>query len=172
MPTVAVVEGVSIVFYMNEHPPAQFHAKYAEHRAIIAVDTLDVLEGHLPKAEERVVRTWAESRRDAMSIAVAAGAHQMNELPRIASAEAVIHGVLKIVFLDGYQAVVDLRPVIAKGRIFTWLQSQEHFSAVRVGDYGHDVYWTDGDGDIIDLSADSLRRDAEKQAELHRLIAI
>ena len=33
----------------------------------------------------------------------------MSELPRIASAEVIIHGVLKIIFKDGYEGVVDLR---------------------------------------------------------------
>ena len=30
MPIVAVVEGVKIAFYANEHPPAHFHALIAE----------------------------------------------------------------------------------------------------------------------------------------------
>ena len=41
----------------------------------------------------------------------------MKKLPRIVSAEAVIHGVLKIVWNDGYEGVVDLRPVIDRGRL-------------------------------------------------------
>ena len=35
MPVVAIVDGVKIVFYANEHPPAHFHATIAEHRAVI-----------------------------------------------------------------------------------------------------------------------------------------
>ena len=34
----------------------------------------------------------------------------MKRLPRIVSAEPVIHGVLKIVWNDGYEGVVDLSP--------------------------------------------------------------
>jgi hypothetical protein len=41
-------------------------------------------------------------------------------LSRIATAEPVIHGVLKLVFAGGYEGVVDLRPIIAQGRIFKW----------------------------------------------------
>ena len=95
----------------------------------------------------------------------------MNKLPRIRSAEPVIHGVLKLVFTDGYEGVVDLRPIIARGRIFTWLQKPKNFQKVLLEDYGHHVYWMNSKGEQIDLGADSLRRDAEKQAELHRLIA-
>ena len=95
----------------------------------------------------------------------------MKKLPRIANAEPLIHGVLKISFLDGYEGVIDLRPVLARGKIFTWLQTPGNFNNVRVDDYGHSISWVDGDGYVIDLATDSLRRDAEKQAELHKLMA-
>jgi hypothetical protein len=35
---------------------------------------------------------------------------RMKKLPRIAAAQPVIYGVLKLVFTDGYERVVDLRP--------------------------------------------------------------
>jgi len=95
----------------------------------------------------------------------------MKKLPRIKAAEPVIHGVLKLVFTDGYVGVVDLRPLIAKGRVFAWLQKARNFQKVRLEEYGHHVYWINDKGQQIDLGADSLRRDAEKQAELHKLIA-
>lgn len=94
----------------------------------------------------------------------------MKKLPRIRSAEPVIHGVLKIVFLDGYEGVVDLRPVIAKVRIFTWLQTVENFHGVRVDEYGHSISWLDDEGYEIDFGADKLRRDCERQAEVHKLM--
>ncbi|MEX1060009.1 MAG: DUF2442 domain-containing protein [Methyloceanibacter sp.] len=95
----------------------------------------------------------------------------MKKLPRIIVAEPVIHGVLKLVFTDGYEGVVDIRPFIAKGGIFSWLQKPKNFQRVQLEEYGHHIYWTNSKGEEIDLGADSLRRDAEKQAELHRLIA-
>jgi hypothetical protein len=94
----------------------------------------------------------------------------MKKLPRIVEAQPVIYGVLKIKFDDGYEGVVDLRPLIAKGRVFEWLSAPQHFSAVKVDEFGHSVSWLDGQGYTIDLSADSLRRDAERQAEAHKLI--
>ena len=94
----------------------------------------------------------------------------MKKLPRIKSVEPVIHGVLKIVFLDGYEGVVDLRPVIAKGKIFTWLQDPIHFAAVQVEEYGHSISWVDDTGYEIDFGADGLRRDCERQAEVHKLM--
>jgi hypothetical protein len=93
----------------------------------------------------------------------------LNELlPRMISVSPVIHGVLKIVWNDGYEGVVDLRPLLARGKIFTFLQKPSNFDKVELGEYGHFIYWLDDEGYQIDLSADSLRRDSEKQAELHR----
>ena len=95
----------------------------------------------------------------------------MKKLPRIVAAEPVIHGVLKLVFTDGYEGVVDLRPIIARGRIFTWLQKPRNFQKVQLEEFGHHVFWIDDKGQEIDFGADALRRDAEKQAELHKLAA-
>jgi hypothetical protein len=95
----------------------------------------------------------------------------MKALPRIVKAEPVIHGVLKLVFTDGYEGVVDLRPIIARGRIMTWLQKPANFQKVQLEEHGHHVFWIDDDGHELDFGADSLRRDTEKQAELHKLAA-
>jgi Protein of unknown function (DUF2442) len=92
----------------------------------------------------------------------------MTEIPRIVAADAVIHGVLKIQWNDGYEGIVDLRPVIARGKIFTYLQTPENFEKLQVGEYGHGIIWVNENGEEIDLGADSLRQRAEKQAELHR----
>lgn len=94
----------------------------------------------------------------------------MKKLPYIVDAKPVIHGVLKVVFDDGYEGVVDLRPLITKGKVFSWLSAPSHFATVRVDEYGHSVSWLDDQGYMIDLSADSIRRDAERQAEIHRLM--
>jgi hypothetical protein len=94
----------------------------------------------------------------------------MKKLPRVVNAQPVIQGVLKVAFDDGYEGVVDLRPLIAKGKVFSWLSEPSHFDAVRVDEFGHSVSWLDDQGYTIDLSADSLRRDAERQAEIHRLM--
>jgi hypothetical protein len=66
MPTVAVVEGVKIQLFAQEHPPPHFHAEFAEYRAQIDIVTLDVLRGHLPPAKLAVVVSWAKSRREAL----------------------------------------------------------------------------------------------------------
>jgi hypothetical protein len=66
MPTVAVVEGVKMQFYAREHPPAHFHAVFAEHRAQIDIASLKALKGRLRRAKLRVVVSWAKTRREAL----------------------------------------------------------------------------------------------------------
>jgi hypothetical protein len=92
----------------------------------------------------------------------------MTEIARIVSAEPVIHGVLKIEWDDGYEGIVDLRPVISRGQIFAYFQDPEHFRRLQIGEYGHAITWTNERGEGIDFGADSLRQRAEKQAELHQ----
>ncbi len=98
--------------------------------------------------------------------------NRVKKLPRIVSARPVIHGVLKIVWNDGYEGVVDLRPTIARGRIFTYLQNPKNFTKVRVGEYGHSIGWKNEKGEEIDFGADSLRAKAENQARLNVVASI
>ena len=63
MPTVATVDGIKIQFYHDEHPPSHFHAEFAEHQAVISIDTLKVVKGHLPRPQLRKVVAWAEPRK-------------------------------------------------------------------------------------------------------------
>lgn len=41
--------GILIRMYYDDHNPPHFHAYYGEHEAIIAIQTLEVMEGNLPK---------------------------------------------------------------------------------------------------------------------------
>jgi Protein of unknown function (DUF2442) len=117
-------------------------------------------------AQERTLE-----RMEQHAVTLASWTDRMKKLPRIVTVEPVIHGVLKLVFTDGYEGVVDLRPVVAQGRVFKWLQKPKNFLKVQLEEYGHHVFWIDDKGYEIDFGADGLRRDAEKQAELHKLIA-
>jgi hypothetical protein len=95
----------------------------------------------------------------------------MKEFGRIVTADPVIHGVLKLVFTDGYECVVDLRPIIGQGNVLTWLQVPQNFQKLQLEEFGHHVFWIDDKGQEIDFGADSLRRDAEEQAEQHKWAA-
>jgi hypothetical protein len=65
VPVVAVVDGVKIVFYANEHPPARFDAVIAEHRAVVDIVGLTISAGSLPAAKRRKALAWAAQHKDA-----------------------------------------------------------------------------------------------------------
>ena len=77
MPVVAIVDGVKIMFYANEHPPAHFHAKIAEFQAVVDIDSVTIVAGRLPPAQTRSVLAWAASRQDRLrQTFVSAMAHE------------------------------------------------------------------------------------------------
>jgi hypothetical protein len=64
MPIVAIVDGIKITFYYDEHPPMHFHAKFAENEAMIDIETLKPLKGRLPRPQLRKVIAWARPRQE------------------------------------------------------------------------------------------------------------
>ena len=59
MPTISAFFGILIRMYFNDHPPPHFHARYNEDEAVIAIDSLLVLEGSLPKRALSLVQEWS-----------------------------------------------------------------------------------------------------------------
>ena len=90
----------------------------------------------------------------------------MSDLLRIIAAEAVVPGVLKLVWSDGYEGVVDLRGIIAEGELFAKIRDPEYFRNVRVAAFGHSVYWGAEGEEDVDLGCERLREMAEEQAAL------
>lgn len=64
MPIISRFFGIIIRMFFNEHAPPHFHAEYAEHRVVIDIKTLDVIEGKLPRRALGLVLDWAELHRD------------------------------------------------------------------------------------------------------------
>lgn len=60
MPRLAEFYGIVIYMYHREHGVPHFHAVYGEHEAVIAIRTLRVLEGRLPRRALALVRTWGK----------------------------------------------------------------------------------------------------------------
>ena len=90
----------------------------------------------------------------------------MTEIVRIVSAEPVIHGVLKMAWNDGFEGIVDLRHLLAIGKVYMPLRDPSFFRTVRVAEYGHSIEWTDAEGRTIDFGADSLETLSRTQADL------
>ncbi|MBK7765558.1 MAG: DUF4160 domain-containing protein [Sulfuritalea sp.] len=46
--------------YFDEHNPPHFHVRYNEYRAVVAIRSLNLLEGQLPARVRGLVEEWAE----------------------------------------------------------------------------------------------------------------
>lgn len=90
----------------------------------------------------------------------------MSGILHITAVEPVVHGVLKLVWDDGYEGVVDLRGIIADGELFEHIRNPENFRQVRVASRGHSIYWGPEGDEIVDFGCDRLREIAEEQAAL------
>jgi len=82
------------------------------------------------------------------------------------SAEAVMQGVLKLTWNDGYEGIVDLRGIISDGEIFSHIRDPANFKNVRVEPFGHSIYWGEHGNEEVDFGCDRLREIAEEQAAM------
>ena len=64
MPTVCLFYGIKIELNWREHNPPHFHASYAEDEASYDMQTLEVLDGALPRRAHALVLEWAAKHRD------------------------------------------------------------------------------------------------------------
>ena len=63
MPTLSRFFGIVITMNWDDHSPPHFHARYAEHEAVVRLDTLDVEIGSLPRRALALVLEWAALHR-------------------------------------------------------------------------------------------------------------
>lgn len=60
MPTISVFYGIFIKMFFDDHAPPHFHAEYAEFKAVIDIQNLEVIDGRLPRRAQELVLDWAE----------------------------------------------------------------------------------------------------------------
>ena len=63
MPRISEFFGIVIYMYFSEHAPPHFHAGYAGEEASFIIDTLEMLEGALPRRVTALVLEWAAAHR-------------------------------------------------------------------------------------------------------------
>ena len=63
MPEICRFFGIVISLNYNDHPPPHFHVRYAEQKAIVAIESLTVLEGQLSPRAVGLVMEWASAHR-------------------------------------------------------------------------------------------------------------
>ena len=66
MPTISMFYGIIIRMYCspNEHNPPHIHAYYQEHKATINITTAEIIEGHLPTKQTKLVLAWTEIHKE------------------------------------------------------------------------------------------------------------
>ena len=60
MPEISRFYGIIIRMYFDDHSPPHFHAFYAEHEAVIGIESLVVLKGELPPRAHGLTIEWAQ----------------------------------------------------------------------------------------------------------------
>jgi hypothetical protein len=64
MPVISIFYGIVIRMFFDEHAPPHFHAQYGEFKAAIAIDSLEVIGGNLPRRALELVFDWARIHKD------------------------------------------------------------------------------------------------------------
>ena len=59
MPEISRFLGMVIRMYWDEHPPPHFHVQYGEWQGQVRIDTLEVIEGKLPRRAYLLLVEWA-----------------------------------------------------------------------------------------------------------------
>lgn len=61
MPTISMFYGIIIRMYFApmEHPPPHIHVYYAEYKATVDIRSCEILAGHLPRKQSKLVLAWA-----------------------------------------------------------------------------------------------------------------
>lgn len=64
MPTLSIFFGIVIYIYWSDHNPPHIHARYSGEEAVIAIGTLAILEGSLPKRALAMVLEWMREHQE------------------------------------------------------------------------------------------------------------
>ena len=91
---------------------------------------------------------------------------------RIREAFAVTYGVLKFVWSDGAESVLDVRPLLKRGAAYAFLrENPKRFADFTIEEHGRHISWVNDNANSVDFGADTLRARAEKQAVLLDLVS-
>lgn len=67
MPTISMFYGIviSLYFYDNkQHNLPHIHVRYQGTKAIFNIETCEIMEGDLPKKQQKLVSAWMEIHKD------------------------------------------------------------------------------------------------------------
>jgi hypothetical protein len=66
MPTLARIGSLKIQIFADDHNPPHFHAVTPDHDALVAIETLTVLRGSIPRRDLDTALDWVRDNRAAV----------------------------------------------------------------------------------------------------------
>ena len=60
MPEIVRFYGIIIKMFLADHNPPHIHASYGEYAGLYNIQTIEYIEGDLPKKADAMVREWVE----------------------------------------------------------------------------------------------------------------
>ncbi len=64
MPEISRFFGMIIAMYYDDHVPPHFHVRYGEQKAIVAIESLAVIQGKLSPKALGLVMEWAAQHQE------------------------------------------------------------------------------------------------------------
>ena len=64
MPTVAIIDGILILVYRNDHAPPHFHVRHAGGKGRFEIATGRFMDGQLDRRTIRKVQQWTARNQD------------------------------------------------------------------------------------------------------------
>ena len=64
MPTIAIIDGIRILMYLNDHSPPHFHVRFGDMKGKFDVATGELMAGTLDRRTIRKVQQWTELNRN------------------------------------------------------------------------------------------------------------
>ena len=64
MPEICRFFGLIITMYGDDHNPPHFHVQYNEYRAIIEIESGEILQGSLPSKQLKYVQVWSDIHKE------------------------------------------------------------------------------------------------------------
>ena len=58
MPEISRFFGIIVAMYYNDHAPPHFHVRYGDQKAILAIESMALLEGRLSPRALGLVQEW------------------------------------------------------------------------------------------------------------------
>lgn len=67
MPEISRFYGIIITMYYNDHTPPHFHVRYGKQKALISIDSLNLLQGKLKSKALELVLEWADQHKSELA---------------------------------------------------------------------------------------------------------